>query len=1074
MKKFMLVLFCIIFGSAIIPVQPLSAHAEDRLLAFPGAEGFGAYSQGGRGGEVYYVTSRELKGPGTFHDALTTAGDTPRTIVFGISGELTIPQIIVRDKSNITIAGQTAPGDGVTIKGNNVRFIDCEDIVIRYLRFRMGTLESQDDAMYVEDSKNVIIDHSSFSWGRDEVLSIKSKNYEDIQSRNITVQWSMMTEGLLTHSMGGLIEMNTITMHHNLYAHNNDRNPKTKGQIDFVNNVVYNWGEYPYVAGGESGTKGYGNVVGNYFVAGINSVDPQYAVVRGNENYSLYLENNRIDSNKNGVLDGTDTGAGMMEKERPSVLMPERFNYPLVHTQEPEDAYEAVLNFAGSSLARDAVDERISREVRTQTGAIIGHEDDAGGFPVLEERTGPTDSDNDGMPDEWELAHGLDPDNSSDRNADRNGDGYTNLEDYLNELAAPGFPDGYSMEPPVWSGPVFTPPEIPEPEVPKKEPLPAKNGELIKNMIINDSEKNAANWSVQQNLQPGDLVAGDRMSDSNGYQFVSIPETLQGSEWIRSAVESRGSTSEDLVSFFLAADADVYVAHDSRISSLPAWLQSYEPTGKSITDDQPIEFKLYKKHFPAGSHVVMGPNNDAKKMNYVVVVKPTATDKDTPNTAPAGLFGEMQSNDTIALQWESVAEAEGYLIYRSSSKDPYVRAVAYTTNATYEDNIIDLGMHYTYQIQAVNAGGPSQTSDAITVLAYEDSQSAPPAPAGLQTTEVNSLSIALSWEAVDEAVSYTVYRSTENSSNAEAIGYSSDATYVDNTVDPSTTYSYYVTAVGTGGQSTASSTTNATTGAPVDLPSVPQALQASDVSPSSNTLTWQTSDQAEQYIVYRKTTSGELYEEIARTTDARYVDDALNVEETGYTYKVTALNEKGETAPSPAIDVAMPQPPAPTDLIVGLAGDTFVGLVWTPQDGASLVNIYREVNGVAESLGTAKVNTFYDRTAESGVEYTYYVKAVNGGGESDASNSVTVRPSPFIQLQSALDVTIDSETFPHSVAKRLTNMLRQATHHWEKGHSTKASDFTEKFITVLAAETTSNPFSSQLHALAQRTLEQLE
>ncbi len=153
-----------------------------------------------------------------------------------------------------------------------------------------------------------------------------------------------MSEGLLTHSMGGLIEMNTITMHHNVYAHNNDRNPKTKGQIDFVNNIVYNWGQYPYVAGGESGTKGYGNVVGNYFIAGLNSKDPEYAIVRGNENYQVFLENNRLDHNKNGILDGTDRETDMVEVERPSVIVPKRFAYPLVHTQEPEEAYEFILD----------------------------------------------------------------------------------------------------------------------------------------------------------------------------------------------------------------------------------------------------------------------------------------------------------------------------------------------------------------------------------------------------------------------------------------------------------------------------------------------------------------------------------------------------------------------------------------------------------------------------------------------------------------------------------------------------------------------------------------------------------
>ncbi|WJH32885.1 hypothetical protein N6H14_21845 [Paenibacillus sp. CC-CFT747] len=350
MKRWLGLLMSLVMVWSLWQLPTPAAHAGyDRLPAFPGAEGFGYAAAGGRGGEVYHVTSYELTGPGTFHDALLTAGTTPRTIVFDISGEITIPQIVVKNKANLTIAGQTAAGDGVTIRGNNIRFINCSDIVVRYLRFRMGHQSFQDDTMYFEDCRNVMIDHSSFSWGSDEVLSIKSKDYDHPKSKNISVQWSIISEGLLTHSMGGLIEMNTITMHHNLYAHNNDRNPKTKGQIDFVNNIIYNWGSFPYVAGGESGTKSFGNVVGNTFIAGINSANPDYAVVRGNENYKVYLADNRIDSNRNGVLDGTDTGTGMIEPERPSVVVPERFEYPPVHTQKPEEAYELVLKHSGAS-----------------------------------------------------------------------------------------------------------------------------------------------------------------------------------------------------------------------------------------------------------------------------------------------------------------------------------------------------------------------------------------------------------------------------------------------------------------------------------------------------------------------------------------------------------------------------------------------------------------------------------------------------------------------------------------------------------------------------------------------------
>lgn len=572
------------------PAQTASA-AYDQLPAFPGAEGFGYAAKGGRGGEVYHVTSYELTGEGTLHHALTTVGDSPRTIVFDISGEIVIPQIIVRNAAYITIAGQTAPGDGVTITGNTIRLIDSHDIVIRDLRFRMGAQEDfADDAMYLEDTQNVILDHLSFSWATDEVLSIKSKDYDKPESKNITVQWSIMSEGLLTHSMGGLIEMNTITMHHNIYAHNNDRNPKAKGVTDFVNNVVYNWGGYPYVAGGESATKGYGNLVGNYFIAGANSADPEYAVVRGNENYQVYLEDNLIDSDKDGVLDGVDTGAGLIEAARPAQLVEERFEYPPVHTQSAAEAYELTLAHAGASVVRDAVDARVIDEIRTQTGSIIGDETDVGGYPQLERGTAPKDTDRDGMPDTWERANRFDPADGEDRNGDADGDGYTNLEEYLNELAAPGFPENYPLTPIEWSGTAFDPPvNSGDGDDPVTIPA-ALNGEIIRSAVVNDNSSagadNAALWSVEQNLQVGDFVAGDRMSGSKVYRFSQLPDALLGEEWLRTAVGSRSSTTDDLLSFYLAADADVYIALDHRISHPQGWVtDSFAATGETVADD---------------------------------------------------------------------------------------------------------------------------------------------------------------------------------------------------------------------------------------------------------------------------------------------------------------------------------------------------------------------------------------------------------------------------------------------------------------------------------------------------------
>ncbi|MCR2805599.1 FIMAH domain-containing protein [Paenibacillus soyae] len=1060
MKRYLAMILVLVLAFSLYPLQAAPVQADNsRLPAFPGAEGFGYATAGGRGGEVYHVTSYELTGPGTFHDAIMTAGDTPRTIVFDISGDITIPQIVARNKSHITIAGQTAPGEGVTIRGNNIRFIESSDIVIRYLRFRIGRQTFNDDTMYFENCQNIIIDHSTFSWGTDEVLSIKSKDYDNPTSKNITVQWSVISEGLLTHSMGGLIEMNTISMHHNLYAHNNDRNPKTKGQIDFVNNIVYNWGDFPYVAGGESGTKGYGNVVGNYFIAGRNSADPQYAVVRGNENYQVYLENNRIDSNKNGELDGVDAGTGIIETERPSVVMPKRFEYPLVHTQQPELAYTYILDHVGSSLTRDMADTRVINSVRNQTGVIIGDEDDVAGFPPLKRETGPADQDRDGMPDEWEKANGFNPADPEDRNGDSNGNGYTNLEEYLNELAAPGFPAGYPTTPPAWDGPPFTPPSIePEPE-PAPEPKPSMDGTLVRNVVINDNSANGsanmANWSVQSNLQLGDIVYGDRMTGSKIYRFESLPDPLLGMEWIRSAVASRSATSSDLLSFYLAAEADVYVAYDSRITTEPEWLTAhYEDTGETIVDSQPVTYKLYKKRYSAGSHVVMGTNNNTSRCPYYVILKPASLDAAPPANTPDGLAGEVLTDATVSLNWSSVEGADAYLVYRSSSKDPHFKTIAATTQPSYMDRTVEKGVAYSYKVSVVGTGGETPLSGAIEVFTYDSSYPVPSEPTGLHAAAAKSLSVELAWVPVEDAISYSVFRATGTDGEFTKVGTTATAAYTDHNVTPATAYSYKVSVTGIGGESVLSAPIQVTTKEPVSLPEVPTGLAAGEVSASSFAIQWNPVSGAESYRIYRQADGEDTYAllDTIAASSTMYVDDSVSINSAGYSYQISAVNEMGETEKTSSLYIAMPVPASPTDLVVGLIGEDFVGLIWTSGGGANGVNVYREANGVVELVGVAKVNTFYDRTAEPGVAYTYFIKAQNAAGESEASERVTTTPGLVPVLEQYLNQYKETGELSGPAASKLTNDLKQVQHHLEKGAIKQANHFLDKFLLNLSEE----------------------
>jgi len=403
------------------------------ILAFPGAEGLGAYASGGRGGEVYEVTNLNDSGPGSFRDAVSQSN---RTIVFRVSGTIYLKNSITIKSDNLTIAGQTAPGEGITIAGYPVLFNDADNVIVRYIRFRLGDenvpTTNESDAVDVNYCDNFIMDHCSMSWGIDENISL-------YDNRNLTVQWCMITEGLnyRNHSCGGLWGPNS-SYHHNLFAHNKTRNPKIAyledsttdymDVLDFRNNVIYDWGNESIY----TGTQGHVNIVNNYFKPGPSTTGNFTTIVDADPTNTLYVSGN--------YMYGSEevTNNNWLGVKNSPIKSDTPFEVPYVETHSAETAYRLVLAEAGASLVRDSVDERIVNDVINGTGAIIYSQNDVGGYPELKSATPPTDSDHDGMPDEWELENGLDPYDPEDRNGDLDGDGYTNLEEYLNSLTTNG------------------------------------------------------------------------------------------------------------------------------------------------------------------------------------------------------------------------------------------------------------------------------------------------------------------------------------------------------------------------------------------------------------------------------------------------------------------------------------------------------------------------------------------------------------------------------------------------------------------------------------------------------------
>ena len=389
-------------------------------LAFPGAEGFGAYASGGRSGTVYHVTNLNNSGSGSFRDAVSAAN---RTIVFDVSGTINLLSAIAITKSNLTIAGQTAPGDGIAFKGNlvSVQF-PARNVIVRFLRCRPGDINCtnfQEDSFHFDTAYNSIADHVSASWSIDEALSVTT-------STNITVQWCMISEALnnschyidgagtnccQAHGYGSLLRYGAggLSFHHNLYAHNWSRNPRLGDSIhlDFVNNVLYNWQDQSgYNANDASDNPGgytsFMNYVGNYLVGGPNTSTgtkigrafqsnvPNAALCQ------LYQSANLMDTNKNGELDGGDRGWAAFQGL--FTTNTSRFAFPQVTTDDADTAYVRVLSAAGASLVRDIVDSRVVSNVLHQDGAVIDSQNQVGGWPTLNSLPAPADSDQDGMP----------------------------------------------------------------------------------------------------------------------------------------------------------------------------------------------------------------------------------------------------------------------------------------------------------------------------------------------------------------------------------------------------------------------------------------------------------------------------------------------------------------------------------------------------------------------------------------------------------------------------------------------------------------------------------------------------
>ncbi len=405
-----------------------SLVADAQQLAFPGAQGWGRFATGGRTGTVYHVTNLNDSGTGSLRDAVSQAN---RIIVFDVAGVINLQSRLVF-KNNLYVAGQTAPGEGVTVYGNGVSFSAASNIIVRHMRFRMGHKgDSGKDAAGVANGVNMIFDHCSFSWGLDETFSINPDG-KGVGPNNITLQHCVIGQGLMTHSAGGLMQADSISLIGNFYCDNSTRNNKVKGTNQFANNIVYNWSNGAYIMGGDSEGKSYVNIQSNLFING--PAKGGAAFTGGNADFHCYGDDNWQDNNMDGVFNPfeiTDYNAATRESKP--------YNYPALTLNPGKTLLETNLPTVGATLPyRDMADCYMVDEVLSygKKGALISNEETlVYGAPNTWKVWGGNkriDTDGDGMPDAWETANGTDPTKNDAMTKAANG--YANIENYINSI----------------------------------------------------------------------------------------------------------------------------------------------------------------------------------------------------------------------------------------------------------------------------------------------------------------------------------------------------------------------------------------------------------------------------------------------------------------------------------------------------------------------------------------------------------------------------------------------------------------------------------------------------------------
>jgi hypothetical protein len=630
-----------------------ASDLKAQTLAFPEATGFGRFTTGARGAanpQIYLVTNLNDSGPGSFRDAVSQEG---RFVIFKVGGIINVASPIAIAK-NTTIAGQTATGEGIVLLGAKVSFTGASNTIARYIRIRFGATQNQ-DASGISNGANIILDHMSFTWGTDEVFSVNWDS-KGTSPDNITIQNSIIGQGMHrhNHSAGGLMQPSAggkISLIGNLYICNKTRNNKVKGINEFVNNVVYNWGNYgntyghtesgdAYIMGGDSAGDSDVNIINNYFIGGPNTSSTVSSPFnRGNDNFSLYGAGNYFDNNKDGVLNGTLVPYDLTGYPTGDLatLLSTPYDYPMKNpTLTAQEAYDKVVASVGASYPRrDQVENLMISDLMSKgtTATYVYTQADLtskfgfinGGAGHVYGAPSALDTDNDGMPDAWEDANGLDKNTADALLVSTTNAPYLNIEVYINGLINET-PADYLIPP---SNVNFT--NVISTEVPQ-----------LSSLTINwiDGAVNEDNYVVERS--------------ENGTDFNVI--TTLG--------------------------ADVTSYNDTGL--LPNTQYYYRIKAKNSTESSVYETaSVTTPPIPSAPVKASAPN---------------------PGT---GLTNVQLTNGNLALKWSGSTNATSYAVYFGT--DPLNLAkqadVAYVASPTYQLTGLNPAITYYWRIDASNAKG---------------------------------------------------------------------------------------------------------------------------------------------------------------------------------------------------------------------------------------------------------------------------------------------------------------------------------------------------------------------------------